>query len=58
MSTAEKIPDFADLYLRPSEKEVNDQRERYRQAVRIGFVEMERITEEVVIPELRRLGRY
>ncbi|MFC4992587.1 hypothetical protein [Rubritalea tangerina] len=56
MSTAEKIPDFADLYLRPSEKEVNDQRERYRQAVRIGFVEMERITEEVVIPEFEKVG--
>lgn len=56
MSTAEKIPEFADLYLRPTEKEVNDQRERYRQAVRIGFVEMERITEEVVVPEFEKVG--
>jgi len=56
MSTAEKTPKFADLYLRPSEKEVKDQRARYRQAVRIGFVEMERITEEVVIPEFEKVG--
>ncbi len=56
MSTAEKIPEFADLYLRPSEKEVKDQQARYRQAVRIGFVEMERITEEVVIPEFEKVG--
>ncbi|MFC5050506.1 hypothetical protein ACFPK9_07765 [Rubritalea spongiae] len=56
MSSAEKVPEFADLYLRPSEKEVNDQRERYRQAVRIGFVEMERIVEEVVVPEFEKVG--
>lgn len=56
MSSAEKAPEFADLYLQPSEKEVKDQRERYRQAVRIGFVEMERITEEVVIPEFEKVG--
>jgi hypothetical protein len=56
MSTAEKIPEFADLYLRPTEKEVNDQRERYRQAVRIGFVEMERIVEEVIVPEFEKVG--
>lgn len=56
MSSAEQAPEFADLYLRPSEKEVNDQRERYRQAVRIGFVEMERITEEIVIPEFEQVG--
>ncbi|MEO1858011.1 MAG: hypothetical protein ABGY95_11710 [Rubritalea sp.] len=56
MSTAEKIPEFADLYLRPSDKEVRDQQARYRQAVRIGFVEMERITEEVVIPEFEKVG--
>lgn len=56
MSSAEKAPEFADLYLQPSEKEVNNQRERYRQAVRIGFVEMERITEEVVVPEFEQVG--
>lgn len=56
MSTAEKAPEFADLYLTPSEKEVRVQRERYRQAVRIGYVEMERITEDVVIPEFEKVG--
>lgn len=56
MSTAEKTPEFADLYLSPNDKEVKNQRARYRQAVRIGFVEMERITEEVVIPEFEKVG--
>ena len=56
MSTAEKIPEFADLYLKPSEKDVKEKRERYRQAVRIGFVEMERIVEEVVVPEFEKIG--
>lgn len=56
MSQVEKAPEFADLYLTPSEKELKVQHERYRQAVRIGYVEMERITEEIVVPEFEKVG--
>lgn len=57
MSTAEQVPNFEDLYLGDShEKALRDQEERYKQAVRIGFVEMERIVEEVIVPEFEKVG--
>ena len=57
MSTAEQVPNFEDLYLGGSSKAMRDEEERYKQAVRIGFVEMERIVEEVIVPEFEKVGQ-
>ncbi|WP_156817191.1 hypothetical protein [Rubritalea marina] len=56
MSTAEQVPNFEDLYLGGDDQSLRDEEARYKQAVRIGFVEMERIVEEVIVPEFEKVG--
>lgn len=56
MQVTEEIPEFADLYLQSSKREEHARNEKFRQAVRIGLIEMERITEEIVMPEFQLVG--